>query len=163
MKNIFRNLKFVLPIFVFTAFVACSSDDVDMFTEEEGMEEGTEEGISELSSAFDQFADAVTVILSDDGTEIDIETTGFPNHASIYWETDNELYIDEPTVNKTTEDTFIGGGTGEASSFTVDATPDLTGSTVATELNTIGIAVSGAAIFNDQEGMGDLDRSRRPV
>lgn len=133
---------------------SCSSDNEDIDDE---TEEVSEEGITELSSAFDQFSDAVTVTLSDDGTEIDIETTGFPNHTSIYWETDNDLYIDEPTVTKTTADTFIGGGQGEASSFTVDSTPDLDGATVDTELNTIGIAVSGSAIFNDQEGMGDLD------
>ena len=48
-----------------------------------------------------------------------------------------------------------GGGGGEAVSFSVDATPDLTGATVATDFDTIGIAVSGASIFNDQEGGGD--------
>ncbi len=34
--------------------------------------------------------------------------------------------------------------------------PNLTGNTVATTLNTIGIAVSGASIFNDPEGNGAL-------
>ena len=158
----FKNVNIVLPLilFVFIGFTACSTDGDDggdVIIEEEGEEGEGEESITELSSAFDQFSDAVTVILSSDGTQIDIETTGFPNHRSIYWETDNELYEDEPLVNKTTQDTFIGGGRGEASSFTVDAIPDLDGATVATELGTIGIAVSGSAIFNDQEGMGDLD------
>lgn len=162
MKKCFKNVYVILPLvlFVLIGFTACSTDSDDVVIEEEGEEGGGEEGsITELSSAFDQFSDAVTVTLSSDGTEIDIETTGFPNHTSIYWETDNALYEDEPTVNKTTQDTFIGGGQGEASSFTVDATPNLTGATVATELNTMGIAVSGSAIFNDQEGMGDLDQA----
>ncbi|WP_298778156.1 YHYH protein [uncultured Polaribacter sp.] len=154
MKNQFFKSIFFLSI-LFFGIVSCSSDD-EIETE---VEVETEEGITELSSAFDQFSDAVTVTLSDDGTEILIETTGYPNHTSIYWETDNPLYIDETSegVTKTTQNTYIGGGTGEASSFIVDSTPNLTGAAVATELNTIGIAVSGAAIFNDQEGSGDLD------
>ncbi|NRD19737.1 YHYH protein [Winogradskyella eckloniae] len=156
MKNIFKLLG--LMIVVFSINMACSSDDSTTSTDD--IDGSDDEVVTELHAAFAEFnTDAVTVMLSDDGTEIYIETTGFPNHTSIYWETDHALYIDEPTVTKTTQDTYIGGGTGEASSFTVDATPNLTGSTVATQLNTIGIAVSGAAIFNDQEGAGDLDQA----
>ena len=159
----FKIVNIVLPLilFVLLGFTACSTDSEDggeVIIEEEGEVE-EEASITELSTAFSEFSDAVTVILSSDGTQIDIETTGFPNHRSIYWETDNALYEDEPDVRKTTENTFIGGGRGEASSFTVDAVPDLTGATVATELGTIGIAVSGSAIFNDQEGAGDLDEA----
>ncbi|WP_299061397.1 YHYH protein [uncultured Polaribacter sp.] len=152
-----KNLKNILfSTFIILIVFSCSKDEVTNEVVDD--EETIEVGITELSSAFEAFnSDAVTVTLSDDGTEIDIETTGFPNHKSIYWETTNALYEDEPNVKKTTQDTYIGGGRGEASSFTVDATPNLTGNTVATELGTIGIAVSGSAIFNDQEGSGDLD------
>lgn len=157
MKNQFIKTTTLLVI-LFSVIISCSSEaeieDEEVVVE---VEVEVENVITELSSAFAEFSDAVTVTLSDDGTEISIETTGFPNHTSIYWETDNALYIDEPTVTKTTENTFIGGGRGEASSFIVDATPDLTGATVDTQLGTIGIAVSGSAIFNDQEGNGDLD------
>ncbi|GAL78254.1 hypothetical protein JCM19274_4753 [Algibacter lectus] len=138
--------------------LACSSSEDS--SSEEADSDGGEEAVTELHAAFAAFnSDAVTAILSDDGTEVYIETTGYPDHTSVYWETDNALYIDEPDVSKTTQDTYIGGGQGEAASFTVDATPDLTGATVATQLNTIGIAVSGASIFNDQEGAGDLDQA----
>ncbi|WP_397363147.1 YHYH protein [Olleya sp. R77988] len=154
MKNVFKFTLSVLTIGII--FISCGNDDDATTTTTE-----EEVGITELSSAFDQFSDAVTVTLSSDGTQIDIETTGFPNHTSIYWETDHALYVDESSagVVKTTQDTYIGGGTGEASSFIVDATPNLTGATVDTQLNTVGIAVSGAAIFNDQEGAGDLDQA----
>ncbi|WP_299100712.1 YHYH protein [uncultured Winogradskyella sp.] len=156
MKNLFKLLG--LMITVFSMSIACSSDD--SATSSDDVDGSDDDVVTELHAAFDEFdSDAVTVMLSDNGTEIYIETTGFPNHTSIYWEPDHALFIEEPTVTKTTPDTYIGGGTGEASSFTVDATPDLTGSTVATQLNTIGIAVSGAAIFNDQEGAGDLDQA----
>lgn len=152
MKNVFR----IMAVFLITtiSFLACSSDDSTV----EEMDDDNDEVVTELHAAFAEFSDAVTITLSDDGTEIDIETTGFPNHTSIYWEESNSLYLDESAyVTKTTADTYIGGGVGEASSFTVDATPNLTGATVATQLNTMGISVSGAAIFNDQEGAGDLD------
>ena len=166
------NKLLMIAIVATSIFYACSSDDdgVDVTDDDINVGGGVvgnndddieEVGITALSSAFNEFSDAVTVTLSDDGTEIFIETTGFPDHTSIYWNPDDPsgLFIEEPLVTKTTENTFIGGGTGEASSFTVDATPNLTGPTVATELNTIGISVSGAAIFNDQEGMGDLDEA----
>ncbi|AUC77186.1 YHYH protein [Olleya sp. Bg11-27] len=159
MKFFFKPLTY-LTIVAFGLF-ACNSDDSvsDDSVSDDGIDD-EEVAVTELHAAFAAFnTDAVTVILSDDGTEVNIETTGFPDHSSIYWEPDNALYIDEPGVTKTTEDTYIGGGQGEAASFTVDATPDLTGATVTTQLNTIGIAVSGASIFNDQEGMGDLDQA----
>jgi hypothetical protein len=146
-----------LTLFFTTSLIACSSEDTS--TTDDADDEGGE-AVTELHAAFAAFnADAVTAILSDDGTKVSIETTGYPDHTSIYWETSNALYLDETGagVVKTTENTFIGGGQGEASSFTVDATPDLTGGTVSTQLGTIGIAVSGSAIFNDQEGAGDLD------
>ncbi len=156
-----NKLNKILLMSVLSAglFYACSEDDNSSGNDNDG--DGDEVGITELSSAFDEFSDAVTVTLSDDGTEIYIETTGYPNHTSIYWNPDDAsgLYVDEPLVTKTEPDSYIGGGSGEASSFTVDATPNLTGATVATELNTIGISVSGAAIFNDQEGGGDLDEA----
>ena len=145
----------LLALFFISIFYSCSSSEEDDDVENVDVEE---EVITELSSAFNQFSDAVTFTLSDDGSEVYVESTGLPNHTSIYWSTDNELYLDETTngVKKTQEDSVIGGGGGEAVSFTVDATPDLTGVTVATDFDTIGIAVSGASIFNDQEGGGAL-------
>ncbi|KAA5821948.1 YHYH protein [Algibacter amylolyticus] len=163
MKYYLKPLTFI-TIFAFALF-ACSSDDSSSTDNaNDGDDDDEEVAVTELHAAFAAFnQDAVTVILSDDGTEVTIETTGYPDHASIYWEPDNALYKDEPDVTKTTQDTYIGGGQGEAASITVDATPNLTGATVATQLNTIGIAVSGASIFNDQEGMGDLDQAAKSL
>ncbi|WP_452223376.1 YHYH protein [Lacinutrix chionoecetis] len=159
MKIYFKPFACII-IFALTLF-ACSSDDS---VSDNGNDDDDDIAVTELHAAFAAFnPDAVTVILSDDGTEYYIETTGFPDHTSIYWEPSHALYIDEPGVTKTTQDTYIGGGQGEAASFTVDATPNLTGATVSTQLNTIGIAVSGASIFNDQEGMGDLDQAAQSL
>ncbi|WP_272022674.1 YHYH protein [Olleya namhaensis] len=159
MKLIFKPLTYISIVAL--ALFACNSDDsVSDDSVIDDTNDDDEVAVTELHAAFSAFnSNAVTVILSDDGTQVNIETTGFPDHTSIYWETDNALYIDEAGVTKTTQDTYIGGGQGEAASFTVDATPNLTGASVTTQLNTIGIAVSGASIFNDQEGMGDLDQA----
>lgn len=158
MKNLLKLM--LLTISIFSLSIACSSDDSSSTDVADDIDDTDDVVVTELHAAFAAFnTDAVTVTLSDDGTEVYIETTGYPDHTSIYWETDHALYIDEPTVTKTTQNTYIGGGQGEASSFTVDATPKLTGSSEDTHLGTIGIAVSGAAMFNDQEGGGDLDEA----
>ncbi|MCK0192318.1 YHYH protein [Arenibacter sp. F20364] len=130
------------------AIVACSSDSVD----EVGLEE---EVATELHAAFSAFnSDATTIYL--DGSNVVIETTGLPDHETVYWGEGNSLYKEEPDVDRTPS---IMSSNNNATTITVDATPNLTGNTVATQLNTIGIAVSGASIFNDQEGGGPLNQA----
>lgn len=100
-------------------------------------------------SAFDDFnSDAVTV--SFDGDDITIESNALPNHTSPYWETSNSLYIDPVVAN---ESEMSPGTISEGSyTVTVPASPQKASSTSATGLGAIGIAVSGAPIFNDEEG-----------
>lgn len=87
-----------------------------------------------------------------EGDEIVIETNGLPNHTSPYWSTNNALYV-EPTVTSTDNmapgkiDDFNGSYT-----LRVDVDPELASSSSATGLGAIGIAVSGAVIYNDEEG-----------
>ena len=135
------------------AIVACSNDSTDDFVlDDDG---SGEEVATELHAAFAAFnADATTIYL--DGSKVVIETTGLPNHETVYWGEGNALYRDEPDVDTTPS---IMSSNNNATTITVDATPDLTGNTVDTQLNTIGIAVSGASIFNDQEGNGALDQA----
>lgn len=129
--------------------VACSNDSSSDDSEDE------EEAVTELHAAYAAFnTDATTIYI--DGSKVVIETTGLPNHTSVYWGEGNALYKDEPTVDVTPS---IMSSNNNATSIRVDATPDLTGNTVSTELNTIGIAVSGASIFNDQEGNGALNQA----
>ena len=144
MKNLLR-LSMIVTLLI-AAFVACSSDDATT-TEAEV--------VTELHKAYEAFnTDATTIYL--DGSNVVIETTGLPNHETIYWGEGNALYRDEPDVDTTPS---IMSSNNNATTIQVDATPDLTGSTVATNFNTIGIAVSGASIFNDQEGGGPLDQA----
>ena len=147
MKNQFIKTTTLLAI-LFSVIVSCSSeDDIDSET--------IDEVVTELHAAYAEFnTEATDIYLSNDGTSVTIETTGLPNHETIYWGSGNDLYLDESGVDVTPS---IMSSNNNAVTITVDATPDLTGNTVSTELNTIGIAVSGASIFNDQEGNGALD------
>ncbi|MDB2385042.1 YHYH protein, partial [Polaribacter sp.] len=117
----------------------------------------TGEVVTELHSAYAEFnTDATDIYLSNNGTSVTIETTGLPNHVSVYWGEGDDLYLDEPDVDTTPSTMYSNNN---ATTIIVDATPDLDGATVDTQLNTIGIAVSGASIFNDQEGAGALDQA----
>ena len=105
-------------------------------------------GIATPLSAFDEFnSDAVTV--SFDGDEITIESNGLPNHTSPYWPETSPLYV-APLVEG---QRLTPGGIGERSYLLiVSAAPELAELSTATGLGPIGIAVTGAPIFNDQEG-----------
>ncbi|MCG1035474.1 YHYH protein [Polaribacter sargassicola] len=151
MKNQFIKTTAFLGI-LFSIIISCTSDnesDLDIDT-------STDDGVlTELHAAFAEFnTDATDIYLSNGGTTVTIETTGLPDHETVYWGEGNDLYLDEPDVQTTPS---VMSSNNNAVTITVDATPNLTGSTVSTELNTIGIAVSGASIFNDQEGNGALD------
>jgi len=146
-----KSIK-ITAVFVmfFTVLVSCSSSN-----DEET--ETNDDSVTELHPAYESFnADATDIYLSNGGTTVTIETTGLPNHESVYWGSGNALYRDEPNVSTTPS--TIGNG-ANALTINVDATPNLTGSAVSTQLNSIGIAVSGASIFNDQEGNGALDQA----
>lgn len=110
---------------------------------------GTNSEGSTPISAFDDF-NSNAVIVSFDGDEITIESNALPNHTSPYWATSNSLYID-PVVANTNQ---MSPGTIREGSYTltVPAAPQKAANTSATGLGAIGIAVTGAPIFNDEEG-----------
>ena len=105
-----------------------------------------------LHAAFAEFnSDNTDIYL--DGTNVVIETNGLPNHSSVYWGEGHALYQDESDVALTPS--TIPNYDASAS-LTVSTNPQLAGNTTSTSLGAIGIAVSGAAIFNDSEGNGPL-------
>lgn len=97
-------------------------------------------------------SDSVTTVI--DGANVIIETTGLPDHTSPYWSPGHPLYID-PIVTTSERlvpghiDDFVGTYT-----LTVAGNPDKATTPSATGLGPIGIAVSGAPIYNDEEGAG---------
>lgn len=155
MKKTFTT--FILTTLAVSLFVACSSDDSsssdNSSTDNDTTTQDDDDTVTELHAAFAAFnSEATTIYL--DGSDVVIETTGLPDHETVYWGEGNDLYLEEPGVQITPS---VMSSNNNAVTITVDATPNLTGNTVSTELNTIGIAVSGASIFNDQEGNGALD------
>lgn len=144
MKN---NLIGLLGLFAIFSIVSCGDSDTVEPTDDE------EQVVTELHAAFAEFDDENTDIYLD-GSNVVIETNGLSNHVSVYWGQDHELYQDEPNVN-TTPSTIPNFDASAA--LTVSATPELASSATATSLGAIGIAISGAAIYNDQEGNGPLD------
>tara|TARA_R110000823_G_scaffold297227_1_gene417340 strand:- start:2440 stop:3204 length:765 start_codon:yes stop_codon:yes gene_type:complete len=138
----------MVPVLLISSLIACSADSAS----DEEIEEAE---VTELHAAFAAFnSEATTIYL--DGSNVVIETTGLPDHETVYWGEGNVLYKEEPDVDRTPS---IMSSNNNATTIVVDATPNLTGSTVSTQLNTIGIAVSGASIFNDQEGGGPLNQA----
>jgi hypothetical protein len=107
-----------------------------------------------LSDAFLWFGANVTVAL--DGAEVVIEATGSPDHTSCYWDPVNAsgLYVEcDPDVTDTSRMSpgFIEDY-NNLFTLRVPANPSLAAVSSATGLGPVGIAVSGAPIFNDQEG-----------
>ena len=148
-----------LALLSLTLFPACDSGVDD--------DEDDDPQTGELAAAYAEFdADNVTVML--DGSDVIIESNGLPNHTSPYWSNTTSRTLDgittraaatnhplfaEPTATSYNQmapgniDDFNG-----SYSLTVDASPTQASSSSATGLGAIGIAVSGAMIYNDQEG-----------
>ena len=151
MKNQFIKITVLLAI-LFTGIVSCSSDDEVVGEEEQEETTGT------LHNAFADFDENETTIYLS-GSNVVIETTGLPNHKTPYWSESHPLYI-APTVTSEAQMTptrIDTSGRDNSSTLTVSQNANLASSTTATELGAIGIAVSGAYLYNDQEGNGALD------
>lgn len=101
-------------------------------------------------SAFEEF-NTNSVTVSFDGDEISIESKGFPNHTTPYWQESDSLYI-KPVIALAQTPGRIGRHRGRNFSLTVPSAPGLAVRTTSTGLGPIGISVTGAPIFNDAEG-----------
>lgn len=108
----------------------------------------TDAGAAPSGAEHDAFSTHVTI--TTDGDEVTFETNGLPDHTSPYWSPDHELYV-EATVAEGLAPGYIDDFDGSYT-LTVPASPALASSSSATSLGPIGIAVSGAMIYDDQEG-----------
>ncbi len=145
MKNSTKITLFL--VLMVTALIACSSDDNSTGNDDDQ--------VFTLHPAFAVFdSDETNIYL--DGAEVVIETTGNPNHTTVYWGPGHPLYQEEPDVQLTPS--IIPNFDGSAV-LRVSVDPQLASSSTSTSLGVIGIAISGAAIFNDQEGNGPLNEA----
>ena len=131
-----------------------------------------DEVTSSLHQAFTEFdANNVTIMLN--GDSVIIESNGWPNHVSPYWSNttprtaidpmgntlvtpaaaENHPLFVEPTV--TSYEQMAPGNIDDFNGFytlTIPVSPTLANNSSATGLGPIGIAISGAMIYNDEEG-----------
>ena len=166
MKNVFK-LSFLI-LTACTVFVSCSDDDASSSTDTDTDSEGT---TATLHAAFNEFSTTNTSIALS-GSNVTIQTNGLPDHTSPYWSntvsrslvgpegetmttvssSNHALWV-EPTV--TSYDQMAPGNIDDFNgsySLTVSADPQLASSSTATGLGAIGISISGAVIYNDEEG-----------
>ncbi|MBC2845853.1 YHYH protein [Winogradskyella flava] len=156
MKNLLRLLAIIVSLFVMS--IACSSSDDSSSSDDMGTTDDDGSLPTELHGAFADFDTDYTDIYLD-GSDVVIETIGVPNHLTPYYSSAHPLYVEptitsEATMTPTRIDT---SGRDFEASLTVSSNPEAASSTSATQLGAIGIAVSGAFIYNDQEGNGPLD------
>ncbi len=125
-----------------------------------------------LHPAFEDF-DKTNLNIYLDGNEVVIESNGLPNHTSPYWSNTTERSAIDPMGNvlttpaaaanhplfvEPTITSYNAMAPGNIDDFNgsytlrVSANPSLASSSSATGLGPIGIAVSGAMIYNDEEG-----------
>ncbi|MCI4667336.1 MAG: YHYH protein [Bacteroidia bacterium] len=151
-----KKLPFYTMAVVFLWLNLSGCQEENVITEEE--EEETEVS---LHKAFEEF-DSDNFVIYLDGSDVVLETNGWPNHTSPYWSSpyhapatateEHDLFV-QPTVTS-----FANMAPGYIDSFNgsytlrVPASPEKASSTTTTGLGAIGFAVSGAVIYNDQEG-----------
>lgn len=164
MKN--RKIQILTTVVILTlSLLACSSDN-------DTNNENSNKTSAELHAAFAEFdSENVTILLN--GAEVEIETNGMPNHTSPYWSNVTERSAVDPMGNTLTTDAADSNHTlfvdptvtsfekmapgniddfNGSYSLTVPQTPTKASTSTSTGLGAIGIAVSGAMIYNDEEG-----------
>ncbi|MFT5779331.1 MAG: hypothetical protein ACI837_002288 [Crocinitomicaceae bacterium] len=115
-----------------------------------GCKKKTTDGLHDAYAEFD--ANNCEIYIQDD--EVVIETNGLTNHTSPYWSTSHALYT-APTVTSTAAmapgaiDDF-----NDTYTLRMPQSPEKASSTTVTGLGPIGISVTGAVIYNDEEGPG---------
>lgn len=168
-KIFIKSLCALAVLSVLTACGGSSSNnditDTDTTTDTTDTTDTTaacESPATQLSSVFLEFVAApnVTVVLSEDGCTVALESNGKPDHTSSYWDAGNAsgLYVlpeDPALFDAQRSPGDIEDYTNDYN-LTVSMSPQKATNSSATSLGAIGIALSGGPLFNDSEGTGDL-------
>ncbi len=155
----------LISLITFYFIASCNKNN------EEG-QDSSNTNTGDLHQAYSAF-DSINVDIFIDGDQVVIESNGLPNHSSPYWSNttarsavdpmgntlvtpaaaENHPLFVEPT---TTSYEFMAPGNIDdfqgSYTLTVPVSPQKASNTSSTGLGAIGIAVSGAMIYNDQEG-----------
>lgn len=154
------NLSLLALVSLLAFFSSCKKTNVD---------ENPDTG-GDIHAAFNEFdTDNFTIYRSNDNMVI--ETNGYPNHTSPYWSNTTArtapggtgpataaAATDHPLFVAPTATTYANMAPGNIDDFNgtytliVPVSPSKASSTSSTGLGAIGLAISGATIYNDEEG-----------
>ncbi|MEN7342485.1 MAG: hypothetical protein AAAFM81_06050, partial [Pseudomonadota bacterium] len=144
------------PILLSAVLAGCGSSSIDVTDTDDDVadnDQDQDQEVGELSDAYLWFGPNVTI--ARDGNEVVIEATGRPDHESCYWDPSNAsgLYVAcDPDITSGRMSPGFIEEYNNLFTLRVPVTPELAVTSTATSLGPVGIAVSGAPIFNDQEG-----------
>lgn len=135
---------------------ACGSSTDSSFASSTSTASG--ECVTQLHNAYADFTN-VDAVLSSDGCTVTLEADGKPNHTSSYWDSGNAsgLYVEPVSA-----ELFLRRSPGDIEDYTntfvmtAAVNPSKSATTTSTSLGPIGLAVSGAPLFNGSEGPTDL-------
>jgi hypothetical protein len=106
-----------------------------------------------LSEPYKHFGNNVVIALNTSTCKVTLDAKGQPDHVSPYWMTTNALY-EAPGTETTVAQMSPGNIENYTSHYylTVPNSPTKATNSTATSLGAIGLAITGAPIFNGQEG-----------
>lgn len=167
MKNISKLSALLSSAAVLTLLSACGGDstvnsDTSTPVTVVTSEDGCDNPVTTLPPIFLEFNSSpnVTATLSEDGCSVTIESNGKPDHTSSYWDAGNAsgLYVEPEDADLFDRQRSPGDIEDYINVYqlTVPIEPELASTSSSTPLGAIGIAISGAPIFNDSEGNGDV-------
>lgn len=134
-----RTMNGLLLLALTLSLTGCKDDD----------DTNTPDNSSDLHAAYGEF-ETDNFAIYRDGNQVVLESNGHPNHTSPYWSTGHPLHVDATVATNLAPgniDDFNGTYT-----LRVPASPVKASNTNATGLGPIGMAISGAMIYDDQEG-----------
>lgn len=108
-----------------------------------------------MPAEFYQFGSNVTVVYNEAAGTVTLEATGKPDHTSPYWDPNGTSGLYVPAGPETTVSRMSPGYIDQYNNrfvLTVSTNPQRASASTATSLGAIGIAITGAPIFNGQEG-----------
>lgn len=108
-----------------------------------------------MPAEFNQFGNNVTVVYNEAAGTVTLEANGRPDHTTPYWDPNGTSGLYVAAGPETTVSRMSPGYIDQYSNrfvLTVSTNPQLASSSSATSLGAIGIAITGAPIFNSQEG-----------
>jgi len=138
-----KTLKFSLFLLMIAGLISCNKED------DNDTPPNTDKSIPEV---FQKIYGATSI--TSDGTYVYIKTNGLPDHKSVYFPTDNDLYEDF-------SGTTFGGDTFHKNpntimakfyTFKIPIEPALNTEHQSTPLGPIGVALNGVPFFNQYAG-----------